>query len=183
MLIKMKWITSIIKGTGGRDYFIITRYTHYSQNGRVLCENRIRLDVNVYLWIPLQFSLIAQSYLTHGDPMDCNMPGIPVITNSWSLLMSIKLVMPSNHFILCHPLLLLPSIFPASGFFQMSQYFASGGQSTRAPASISGLPMKIQDWFPLGGTGWISLQSKGPSRVFFNTTVQKHQFFSAQLSL
>ena len=71
---------------------------HYSQNGRVLCENRVGLDVNVYLWAPLQFSLIAQSYLTHGNPMDCNTPGIPVITNSWSLLklMSIRLVMPSN---------------------------------------------------------------------------------------
>ena len=83
--------------------------------------------------------------------MDCNMPGIPVITNSWSLLMSIKLVMPSNHFILCHPLLLLPSIFPASGFFQMSQYVASGGQSTGVSASASVLPMLSfrMDWFDL----------------------------------
>ena len=71
---------------------------HYLQNGRVLCETRIGLDVNVYLWAPLQFSLITQSYLTHSDPMDCSTPGIPVITNSRSLLklMSIKLVMPSN---------------------------------------------------------------------------------------
>ena len=73
--------------------------------------------------------------------------------------------------------------FPASGSFQMSQLFASGDQSIGVSASISVLPMKIQDWFPLGWTGWISLQSKGLSRVFSNTTVQKHQFFCAQLSL
>ena len=104
------------------------------------------------------------------------------ITNSQSLLklMSIELVMPSNHLILCHPLL-LPS-FPASGSFPMNQLFASGDQSFGASASTSVLPMNTQDWFPLGLTGWI-LQSKGLSRVFSNTTVQKHQFFGAQLSL
>ena len=73
--------------------------------------------------------------------------------------------------------------FPASGSFQMSQFFASGGQSTGVSALTSVLPMNIQGWFPLGWTGWISLQSKGLSRVFSNTTVQKHQFFSTQLSL
>ena len=70
--------------------------------------------------------------------------------------------------------------FPTSGSFPMSQLFPSGGQSIEASPSV--LPMNIQDWFPLGWTGWISLQSKGPSRVFSNTTVQKHQFFGAQLS-
>ena len=73
--------------------------------------------------------------------------------------------------------------FPASGSFQMSQLFASGGQSIKVSASTSVLPVNIQDWFPLGCTGWISLQSKGLSRVFSNTTVQKHQFFGTQLSL
>ena len=73
--------------------------------------------------------------------------------------------------------------FQVSGSFQMSQLFASGGQSIGALASASVLPMNIQDWLPLGLTGWISLQSKGLSRVFSNTTVQQHQFFSAQLSL
>ena len=73
--------------------------------------------------------------------------------------------------------------FPPSGSFQMSQFFTSGGQSIGVEASTSVLPMNIQDWFPSGWTGWISLQSKGLSRVFSNTTVQKHQFFSAQLSL
>ena len=72
--------------------------------------------------------------------------------------------------------------FPAPGSFQMSQFFASGGQSIGVSASTSVLPMNIQDWTPLGWTGWISLQSKGLSRVFSNTTVQKHQFFGAQLS-
>ena len=73
--------------------------------------------------------------------------------------------------------------FPASGFFQMSQFFASGGQSTRVSASRSVLPMNIQDWFLLGWIGWISLQSKWLTRVFTKTTVQKHQYFTAQLSL
>ena len=73
--------------------------------------------------------------------------------------------------------------FPASGSFPMSQLFASGGQSTGVSASASVPPVNLQDWFPLGWTGWISLQSKGLSRVFSNTTVQKHQFFGAQLSL
>ena len=73
--------------------------------------------------------------------------------------------------------------FPALGSFPMSQFFASGGQIIGVSASASVLPMNIQDWFPLGWTGWISLQSKGLSRVFSNTTVQKHQFFATQLSL
>ena len=73
--------------------------------------------------------------------------------------------------------------FPASGSFQMSQLFASGGQSIGVSASTSVLPMNTQDWSPLGWNGWISLQSKGLSRVFSNTIVQKHQFFSPQLSL
>ena len=72
--------------------------------------------------------------------------------------------------------------FPVSGSFQMSQFFSSGGQNIGVSASTSVLPMNIQDWFPLGWTGWISLYSKGLSRVFSNTTVQKHQFFGTQLS-
>ena len=91
---------------------------------------------------------------------------------------------------LCHPTISSSVIpfsfclqsFPASGSFLMSQLFASGSQSIRVSASASVLPMNIQDLFPLGWTGWISLQSKGLSRVFSNTTVQKHQFFGTQLS-
>ena len=91
----------------------------------------------------------------------------------------------------CHPTIASSVIpfssclqsFPASGSFQMNLHFASGGQSIGVSASTSVLPVNIQDWFPLGWTGWISLQSKGLSRVFSNTTVQKHQFFGTQLSL
>ena len=81
------------------------------------------------------------------------------------------------------PLSSCPQSFPASGSFHMSQLFTLGGQSIGVSASGSVLPVNIQTWFPLGWTGWLSLQSKGLSRVFSNTTVQKHQFFSAQLSL
>ena len=107
------------------------------------------------------------------------------ITNSQSLLklMSIASVMPSNHLILCHPFSSCFQSFPAWGSFPVSQLFTSGGQSVEASASASVLAVNIQDWFPLGWTGWISLQSKGLSRVFSNTTVQKHQFFGAQPSL
>ena len=75
-----------------------------------------------------------------------------------------------------------PQSLPASGSYSMSQFFTSGGQSIGVSASASVHPMNTQDWSPLGWAGWISLQSKGPSRVFSNTTVQKHQFFSTQLS-
>ena len=107
------------------------------------------------------------------------------ITNSQSLdeLMSIESVMPSNHFILCRPLLLLPSIFPSINVFSNESVFASATQSIGASVSALVFPMNIQGWFPLGLTGLISLQSKGFSKVFSNTTVQKHQFFSPQFSL
>ena len=90
----------------------------------------------------------------------------------------------------CHPIIsssvvpfsFCPQSFPASGSFQMSQLFALGGQSIGVSASVSVLPMNTQDWFPLGWTGWISLQSKGLWIVFFNTIVQMHQFFCTQLS-
>ena len=107
------------------------------------------------------------------------------ITNSRDLpkLMPIESVMPSNHSSSVIPFSSQLQSFPASGSFQMSQFFTSGGQSIGVSDSTSVLLMNIQDWSPLGWTGWISLQSKGLSRVFSNTTVQKHQFFGAQLSL
>ena len=106
------------------------------------------------------------------------------ITNSWSLLkhMSIESVMPSNHLILCRPLLLPPSIFPSIRVFSNESALCMRW-SIGVSVSTSVLPMNTHDWSPLGWTGWISLQSKGLSRLFSNTTVQKHQFFSAQLSL
>ena len=134
-----------------------------------------------------QFSSVAQSRLTLCDPMDCSKAGFPVHHQLLELAQThvhrVELVMPSNRLTLCHPLLLLSSIFPASVTFPMSQFFTSDSQSIGDSALASVFPMNIQDWFPFGLTGLISLQSKGLSRVFSNTTVQKHQFFGAQLSL
>ena len=132
-----------------------------------------------------QFSLVARLRLTLCDPRtaacqaSCPSPTPKAGSSSCPLSQW------------CHPTISSSVIpfssclqsFPASGSLPMSQFFASDGQSAGVSASASVLPMNIQDWFPLGWTGWISLQSKGLSRVFSNTTVQKHQFFCAQLSL
>ena len=132
----------------------------------------------------LQFSSVQSlSHVSFVTPWTTAHQASLSITNSLSLLklMSPELVMPSNHLILCHPFC-HAQFFPAVRSFQMCQLFTSGGQGIGVLASASVLPMNIQDWFLLGWTGWISLQSKGLSRVFSNTTVQKHQFFGAQLS-
>ena len=128
--------------------------------------------------------LVAKLCPTFCDPMDCSMSSFPVLHHLPELAqpMSIELVMPSNHLILCKPLLFPPSIFPASVSFPMSQFFASSGQCIGGLNSASVLVMNIHSWFPLGLTGWISLQPKRFSRVFSNTTVQKHQL-GAQPSL
>ena len=110
--------------------------------------------------------------------MDCSTSCLPVHHQipEPTKLISIESVMPSNHFIL------FSSLLPSSpGSFQVNQFFTSGGQSFGVSASASVLPMNIQGWFPLGWTGGISLQSKGLSRVFSNTTVQNQQFFGTQL--
>ena len=110
----------------------------------------------------------------------------PSITNSQSCLklMSIESVMPCNHlFLYLFPFSSCHQSFPASRSFPMCQFFTSGGQSIGVSASASVLQMNTQDWSPFRWTGWISLQSKGLSRVFSNTTLQEHQFFGAQLSL
>ena len=147
-----------------------------------LIYNMVTIVDNI---VSVQFSSVVQLCLTLCDPMDCSTPGFPVhhqlpeITQTHVHWVG-DAIQPS------HPLSPFSSrlqSFPASGCFQMSQFFASGGQSIGVSASVSVLPMNIQDWFPSGWTGWISLQSKGLSRVFSNTTVQKHQFFGAQLSL
>jgi len=127
----------------------------------------------------------TQSCPTLCDPIDCSMPGFPV-RHQLPELTQTHVHRVGDAIQKSHPLSSpSPPAFNLSqhqGLFQC-QFFASGGQNIGASASASVLLMNIQDWFPLGWTGWISLQSKGLSRVFSNTTVQKHQFFSAQLSL
>ena len=131
----------------------------------------------------VQFSSVAQSCPTLCNPMDCSTPGFPV---HYQLL---EFTQAHVHWVgdaiqsSVIPFSFHLQSFPASGSFPMSQFFASGGKSTGASSSASVLSMNIQDWFPLRWTGWISLQSKGLSRVFANTTVQKHQFFRSQISL
>ena len=116
--------------------------------------------------------------LQHARP-PCPSPTPGVYSNSCPLSRWCHLTISSS----VVPFFSCLQSFPASGSFQMSQPFASGGQRIGVSASISVFPMNTRDWSPSGWTGWISLQSKGLSRVFSNTTVQKHQFFSAQLSL
>ena len=111
--------------------------------------------------------------------LPCSSPAPRAWSNSCPLSLWCHLTIPSS--VVPFSSSLQP--FPASGSFQMSQFFTSSGQSIEVSASTSVLPVNIQDWFPLGWTGWISLQSKGLSRASSNTTVQKHQFFSAHLSL
>ena len=130
----------------------------------------------------VQFSSVTQPCPTLCDPMDCSTPGLPVhhqlpeftqIHVHWvGDAISTSVV----------PFSCLLSL-PPSGSFLMNWLFASGGQSIGASASALVFPINIQDWFPLGWTSWISLQPQGLSRVFSNTTVQKHQFFGAQTSL
>ena len=129
---------------------------------------------------------VAQSCLTLCNPMDCSTPGLPV---HHQLPEFTQNSCPLSQW--CHPTISSSVVpfsscsqsFPASGSFQMSNLFPSGGQSIGASASASVLPMNIQDWFPFELTGLISLQSKGLSRVFFSTTVWNHLFCNAQPSL
>ena len=129
-----------------------------------------------------QFISFAQSCLTLCNPMDCSTPGFLVHHQLPKLAQTH--VHRVSEGVWCHPTISSSEIpfssclqsFPASGSFPISQFFGSS-------ASASFLPMNIQNWFPLGWTSWISLQSKGLSRVFSNTTVQKHQFFGTRLSL
>ena len=132
-----------------------------------------------------QFSSVAQSCPTLCDPMNrsqharppCPSPTPRAYSNSCASSWWCHPAISSSVF----PFSACPQSLPASGSFPMSQLFASDSQSIRVSASASVLPMNIQDWSPLGWTGWISLQSKGLSRVFSYTTVQKHQFFGTQL--
>ena len=157
-------------------YFYITLLlvcSHYHEyvDGGKLCISSVQFI----------HSVVSNSLLPHGlqhTRLPCPSLTLGVYSNSWPLSQC------------CHPAISSSVIpfsshlqsFPASGSLQMSQFFASGGQSIGVSASTAVLPMNTQDWSPLGWTGLISLLSRELSRVFSNTTVQKHQFFGAQLS-
>ena len=152
----------------------------------LICDLSFHFYIFTTLCVEIQFSSVAPSCPTLCDPhgLQHTRPPCPSPTPG---------VHPSTCWLSrwCHPAISssvvpfssCPQSFPISESFQMSQLFASRGQSIGVSASASVLPMDTQDWSPLGWNGWISLQSKGLLRGFSNTTVQKHQFFSAQLSL
>ena len=164
--------------------FYLCNYRHFGPN-ILECSRFIEIfSIGELGWkfssVPFNRSVVSDSLrpfrLQHARP-PCPLPSPGIYPNSC----------PLSRW--CHPTISSsvspfsrPQSFAASGSFQMSQLFASGGQSIGVSASTSVLPMNTQDWSPLGWTGWISLQSKRLSRVFSNTTVQKHQFFGAQLS-
>ena len=148
----------------------------------VRCHRLLRLNLDYffliyYLVVVVQLLSCVWLFVTTWT---VTLQAFLSFTISWSLLriMSFELMIPSNSLILCFPLLL--SLSQHQGLFQWVGFFTSGGQSIGASASASVLPMNIQGWFPFRLTGWISLLSKGLSRVLSSTTVQKHQFFSAQ---
>jgi len=163
-------------------YIAVTKAVEWCGGKKIL--NYDKLDSNS---ITISYTVVVVQSLScvqlFATPWTAAHQASPSFTISWSLLklMSIESVMPSRHLILCHPLLLLPSNFPASGSFPVSQFFASGGQSIGASASAPVPPVNIQVWFPLRLTGLISFLSKGLSRVFSSTTVWKHQFFSKNI--
>ena len=166
-----------------RDTDVKNRFWTLWEKARVGWFERITLK-HVYSVRPVQ--LLSHVQLLVVPWTTAHQASLP-ITNPQSLSMSSPC--PLSQW--CHPTIsfsVFPFFshlqsFPALGSFQMSQLFTSAGQSIGVLASTSVLPMNIQDWFPLGWTGWISLLSKGLWRIFSNTTVQKHQFFGTQLSL
>ena len=171
------------------SFQLIYLYILFKKTGTWKCKGKYFLLLSVYnsvlahidrMFSSVQFSrsVVSDSLRPH-EPQHTRPPWS--ITNSWSSpkLRSIKSVMPSSHLILCRPLLLLPPIPPSIRVFSNESLFASGGQSTGVSALASVLPKNTQGWSPLG---WTLGQSKGLSRVFSNTTVQKHQFFGAQPS-
>ena len=154
------------------------------------CNQILHLELSCWLWWlrytpSVQFSSVTQSCLTLCDAMSCSTPGLPIhhqllkFTQTHVHRVS-DAIQPSNPLSSPSPPPPKPSHHES---FPMSQLFAWGGQSIGVSTLASVLPMYTQDWSPLEWTGWISLQSKGLLRVFSNTTVQRHQFFSAQLSL
>ena len=170
------WLPSMRSHRVGHDWSDLAAAAAAVHHSFLICKLGIIISV--------QFNLSVMSYslwpheLQHSRP-PCPSPTPGIYSNScplsrWCYPTISSSVVPFSSRLWS---------FPASESFQMSQFFISGGQSIGVSASASVLPMNTQDWSPPGWTGWISLQSKGLSRVFSNTTVQKHQFFSAQLSL
>ena len=168
-----------------------------------LPANRLKPDLHCFTWFncsTLFFLLFIISWALCSSASSClvqSLSCVQLFVTPWTAALQANLPLPSpvaysNPYLWCQwchpnissavPFSFCHQSFPASGSFLMSQ-FLSDGQSIGVSASASVLPMNIQDWFPLGWTGWISLQSKGLLRVICNTTVQKHQFFSSQPSL
>ena len=163
------------------SHFIDIRYYHYLDFSR----NLIKWVFSFVLLILLL--LVSHSVMSVDSATSWTVAcqAFLSFTVSLSLLKLMSLSRwyhPTTLFTVAH-FFSCPQPFPASGSFPMSRLFTSGSQSIGVSASVSVLPMNTQDWFPLGWTGWISLQSKGLSRIFSNTTVQKHQFFGIQPSL
>ena len=159
------------KGTNELIFFIFFRYK--TEIGWQIYKTNLRLLFSHCVWL-----FVTTWTVAHQASRSFT------ISQSLLKLMSIESVIPSNHIILCRPLLFLPSIFPSMRVFSNGVgSLHQGGQRIGASTSASVLPMNIQGWFPLGLTSLISLLSKGLSRVFSSTTIQKHQFFSAQPSL
>ena len=163
------------------DYSLPGSSIHGIFQSRVLEWGAIAFSAEQFTSVQFSCSIVSDSLWPHGlqhTRLPCPSPTPGACSNSC----------PSSQW--CHPTISSSVIpissclqsFPASGSFPMSQFFTSGDQSIGVSAPASVLPMNTQDWFSLGWTGWISLQSKGFSRVFSNTTVPEHQFFSVQLS-
>ena len=150
----------------------------------VFSQSNIQICIILWKVLHLYVSFICccfsviQLCLALCNPMDCGMPGSSVLhcLPEFAQIHVLELVMLSDHLILCHPLSFCLQSFPASGSFPVSWLFASGGQSIGASSSV--LPMNIQDWYSLGLTNLTSLLSKGLSRVFSSTIVQKHQIIA-----
>ena len=158
---------------------------HWQAGSLPLSHLGIYMFIYIAKWpqvVSVQFHSVTQWSPTLCDPMDWSMPGLPVyhLLPSLPKLMSIELVVPSNHLILCRPLLLLPSIFPSIRVFSNESVLCIRWPKYQSFSFNISPSNDTQDWSLLGWTGWIS---RGLSKVFSNTTVQKHQFFCAQLSL